>query len=221
PSKVHMLVNRKDLYRFQVEFPAYDAFVKLLLRSFEGILDNYVTIREGDLAKRANLAETEITNQLNKLAKLNIISYLPHSNKPQILYTEEALQPSNVVITKQNYKDIKERTIKRLEWVILYANSMHKCRSELLLSYFGEDEPVRCGICDVCIERNKLELSDLEFENIASQLKETLQKKSMPLTELVHSVHQTREDKTLKTVQWLIDNGKLQYDDDNKLVWKK
>jgi len=221
PSKVHMLVNRKDLYRFQVEFPAYDAFVKLLLRSFEGILDNYVTIREGDLAKRANLAETEITNQLNKLAKLNIISYLPHSNKPQILYTEEALQPSNVVITKQNYKDIKERTIKRLEWVILYANSMHKCRSELLLSYFGEDEPVRCGICDVCIERNKLELSDLEFENIALQLKETLQKKSMPLTELVHSVHQTREDKTLKTVQWLIDNGKLQYDDDNKLVWKK
>jgi len=221
PSKAHMLVTRKDLYRFQVEFPALDAFVKLLLRSFEGIFDNYVTVREGDLAKRANIAESEVRNQLVKLARLNVLSYIPHSNKPQIIYTEEALQPSNVAITKQNYKDIKERSIKRLEWVVLYASSTHKCRSELLLSYFGESETVRCGICDVCIERNKLELSDLEFENIAIQLKETLQKKAMPLTELIHSVHQTREDKTLKTVQWLIDNGKLQYDDDNKLVWKK
>jgi len=191
------------------------------LRSYEGILSNYATIRENDLAKRSALAEAEITKALQKLSKMNIISYIPQSNKPQIIFTEEVLHPGTVRISKQNHHKLKELSIRRMEWVIHYATSHHKCRSELLLSYFGEKEVVRCGICDVCIERNKLELSDLEFENIAAQLKDKLLKAPMPLTDLVHSVQQSREDKTLKTVQWLIDNGKLKYDEDNKLVWRK
>ena len=108
-----------------------------------------------------------------------------------------------------------------MEWVIHYAASTHKCRSELLLAYFGEEESVRCGICDVCIERNKLELSDLEFHNIAEQLKTALHIQPLSLSELVHKVTQVREDKILKTVQWLIDNNKLAYNDDNLLEWKR
>jgi ATP-dependent DNA helicase RecQ len=80
---------------------------------------------------------------------------------------------------------------------------------------------VRCGICDVCIERNKLELSDLDFQNIAEQLKAALHKESLSLSDLVHKVTQVREDKILKTVQWLIDNGKLSYNEDDLLEWKK
>ncbi len=221
PSRVHILINHKDMYRFQVEKPAYDAFIKLLLRSYDGIFDSYVTIRESDIGRRATLSEDEVRKLLLKLAKLNILSYIPQSNKPQLIFTEEALHLGNVMITKQNYSELKERNIKRMEWVIHYATTTHKCRSELLLNYFGEKETVRCGICDVCLERNKLELSDLEFENIATQLKARLSKRSMPLTELIQGVQQSREDKTIKTVQWLMDNGKLQYNDDNELEWKK
>jgi ATP-dependent DNA helicase RecQ len=221
PSRVHVLIKQKDLYTFQVEHPEYDAFVKLLLRSYEGILASYATIRENDIAKRSALTEDEVTKALNRLAKMNVISYIAQSSKPQIIFTQEVLHPGNVHISKQNYYKLKELSIQRMEWVIHYAASTHKCRSEMLLSYFGEKEAVRCGICDVCIERNKLELSDLEFENIAAQLKDKLLKTPMPLTDLVHSVQQAREDKTLKTVQWLIDNGKLQYDEENKLIWRK
>jgi ATP-dependent DNA helicase RecQ len=128
---------------------------------------------------------------------------------------------SNLRISKQHYHELKERALKRMEWVIHYATSTHKCRSELLLSYFGEIETVRCGICDVCIERNKLELSDLDFQNIAEQLKAALHKESLSLSDLVHKVTQVREDKILKTVQWLIDNGKLSYNEDDLLEWKK
>ncbi|HWY97678.1 MAG TPA: RecQ family zinc-binding domain-containing protein, partial [Bacteroidia bacterium] len=135
--------------------------------------------------------------------------------------TDEALHPGSILIAKVNYTERKERAIQRMEWVIHYVTNTRKCRSELLLSYFGEAEEVRCGICDVCLERNKLELSDLEFATIAAQLKEKLSKKPMELTDLVHSVKQVREDKIIKTVQWLMDNGKLENDEENKLVWKK
>ena len=38
PSRIHIIINQKDLYRYQVEAPAYDAFIKLLLRSYEGFM---------------------------------------------------------------------------------------------------------------------------------------------------------------------------------------
>ncbi len=221
PSKVLVQITNKDLYRFQVEHPSFDAFVKLLLRSYEGIFSNYVQINELELARRSTLKEEEIRSLLLKLDMMTVISYIQQSNKPQIIFTEECLHPGNLLIDKKKLHELKDRAIERMEWVIHYATNTRKCRSEILLSYFGESEDVRCGICDVCLERNKLELSDLEFANIAAQLKEHLSKKSMDLSELIHSVKQVREDKTIKTVQWLMDNGKLDYDEENKLVWRK
>jgi ATP-dependent DNA helicase RecQ len=221
PSRIHVTIKQKDLYRYQVEAPAYDAFIKLLLRSYEGLFDNYVTIREYDLAKRSTLSVKEVESLLQRLDKREIITYIPQSDKPQLVFVDDCHQMSNLRISKQHYHELKERALKRMEWVIHYATSTHKCRSELLLSYFGEIETVRCGICDVCIERNKLELSDLDFQNIAEQLKAALHKESLSLSDLVHKVTQVREDKILKTVQWLIDNGKLSYNEDDLLEWKK
>jgi ATP-dependent DNA helicase RecQ len=221
PSRIHVLIKQKDLYRYQVEAPAYDAFIKLLLRSYEGLFDNYINIREYDLAKRSTLTIAEVEDLLQRLDKKEIISYIPQSDKPQLVYLDDCHQISNLHISKQHYHELKERALKRMEWVIHYAASTHKCRSEMLLAYFGETETIRCGICDVCIERNKLELSDLEFKNVSEQLKAFLQKEPLSLSDLVHKVTQVREDKILKTVQWLIDNGKISPNEDNLLEWKK
>jgi ATP-dependent DNA helicase RecQ len=221
PSRIHILIKQKDLYRYQVESPAHDAFIKLLLRSYEGLFDAYINIKEYDLAKRSTLTVQEVEELLLRLDKRKILSYIPQSDKPQLVYMDDCHQISNLHISKQHYHELKERALKRMEWVIHYAESTHKCRSEMLLAYFGEIETVRCGICDVCLERNKLELSDLEFQTVAEQLKAALHKEPLSLSDLVHSVHQVREDKILKTLQWLMDNGKLAYNDDKLLEWKK
>jgi len=221
PSRMHVLIKQKDLYRYQVEAPAYDAFIKLLLRSYEGLFDNYVNIREYDLAKRSTLTVAEVEDLLQRLDKKSIISYIPQSDKPQLVYLDDCHQISNLHISKQHYHELKERALKRMESVIYYAASTHKCRSEILLAYFGEKETIRCGICDVCIERNKLELSDLEFQNVSEQLKASLQKEPLSLSDLIHKVSQVREDKILKVVQWLKDNGKLISNEDNLYEWKK
>lgn len=59
----------------------------------------------------------------------------------------------------------------RVEAVIHYASSEHRCRSQLLLQYFGETESVRCGKCDVCLERNELDISRYEFDVICDRIK--------------------------------------------------
>ncbi len=91
----------------------------------------------------------------------------------------------------------------------------------MLLAYFGETESYRCGTCDFCLERNKLDLSNLEFEKVTEQVKKLLSTGPLSLKVLVDGVKNSAEDKTIKVIQWLIDNDKLSYDGENKLTWHK
>ena len=82
----------------------------------------------------------------------------------------------------------------------------------MLLTYFGETPEHRCGVCDFCLRRNRLGLSDLEFSVVHAEVKNLLQHNALPLPRLVESVQSQQEDKTLKVVEWLIDNRKITYE---------
>ena len=47
-----------------------------------------------------------------------------------------------------------------------YATSLSPCRSKQLVAYFGEKDAVRCGRCDVCLNRNRTQLSEWEFDEM-------------------------------------------------------
>jgi ATP-dependent DNA helicase RecQ len=107
-----------------------------------------------------------------------------------------------------------------MESVIHYADSTHKCRSQILLAYFGETNTFRCNHCDVCLEENKKTLHIDEFENISRQIKELLAMHPMQLANLVNAVTVGNEDKRIRTIQWLLDNNQLKYDDENIMIVK-
>ena len=155
PSRVHFLAHRDELYKFQVANIHFDGFIKLLLRSYTGLFSNYVPIDENILAKRSGLKTRDIFNYLNKLKTLGIISYIPARKNPVIIYAEERLDIQNLRFSVENYKFLKERYIEKMNEVLHYASSDDKCRSQILLSYFGEQGTVRCGQCDVCKKRNE------------------------------------------------------------------
>jgi ATP-dependent DNA helicase RecQ len=134
---------------------------------------------------------------------------------------QERVDAKTLFISKQHYAERKEVAVKKMEGVIYYAFSKHKCRSQILLAYFGENDSYRCGVCDVCLERNKLELSDIEFSNISDQIKKILNQEYLPITLLVNKIQGSREDKIIKVIQWLTENEKLVYNEKNLLEWRK
>jgi ATP-dependent DNA helicase RecQ len=220
PAQLHITLNHRDIYRFQIEHPEYDAFIKLVLRSYEGVFNGYVNINETELARRSALPESNIHSILQQLDKREVISFIPETDKPQLVFLSDTVKPEHLKISKQFYHELKKRAVSRMDNAIHYATSGHKCRSQLLLAYFGETETTRCGICDVCIERNKLELSDLEFKTISDQIKVMLRRESMPLNIVIAHINEMPEDKIMKTIKWLLDNDKLEYFEGNKLKWK-
>ena len=158
---------------------------------------------------------------MHYLAKLEVISYIEQTNLPQLTFLTPRLESKSLYISKQHYHDRKEIAVKKMESVIYYAFSKHKCRSQILLSYFGEKESYRCGICDVCLERNKLELSDIEFTSVSDQIKKLLKEQPLNITDLVNNIKKVKEDKTIKVIQWLMENHKIITNDKNLLEWRK
>lgn len=219
PSKVHFLVEREDLYKFQVANVQFDGFIKLLLRSYTGLFTEFVSIDEASLSRKANIDPDLVYQFLKKLNNLKIIRYILQRKTPLIIFTEERLDNKNLLISAKNYRKRKDTFVRKLEQIVHYASQTDSCRSQYLLNYFGEKTARPCGVCDVCTRYRDQDLSKAEFERVVNEIKESLTEAPLSLDALVDRLDQG-EEKILNVVQWLLDNGTIFYQQDNRLKWK-
>jgi len=219
PSRVHFVVSRDDLYKFQVANEEYDRFIKLLLRTYSGMFSEFVPINEENLANRSGMTREAIYQYLLRLTSQGIIHFIPGKKSPLVIFTEERLDRSHLIISPELYLKVKENYVERVARIIDYAENKTRCRSAFLTGYFGEDNG-RCGLCDTCQERNELELSKYEFDLIIDKIKELVGENPMRPEELASALEIPTE-KSARVIRWLLDHEKLLYDDDRKLLWKR
>lgn len=219
PSKVYFKVDRDELYKFQVANADFDGFIKLLLRSYTGLFTNYVSVDEKLLAQRANISPDTVYQFLTRLRTQKIIDFIPQKKTPFIIFTKERIDMDRLKISKENYLDRKHDYLQRIEAMIHYASSGHKCRSQLLLEYFGEMDSVRCGKCDVCMARNELNVSSYEFDALTEKIQKVLAKPCF-YEELIQQVD-GKEETVVKIIRWLLENEKIFYRVDNRMEWGK
>lgn len=218
PSRLLFIVNKQELYKYQVANAEMDKFIKVMLRAFAGVFSQYVNIDETYIARASGIPLPTVIENLKKLSKQKIINYIPRKKTPLIIFTTERLDEKNLLLSYENYRLRKERFLKRIDALIDYASNSIKCRSQFLLQYFGDDNAVRCGKCDVCTSRNELDLSKIEFDNILEDIKEILLYQPTTVENLVDSIKQ-KPDRTLKVIHFLLDNKKIIKDNSGLLSW--
>ncbi len=218
PSRVYFTVSRDELYKFQVANAKLDDFVKLILRSYTGLFSGYVAIDEELLSKRSGLSSEQVYNYLKHLRKSNIVDYVPKNRTPFIYFSKERINVERLKISKENYDVRKKDYSARIDSVIEYASSSSRCRSQILLSYFGESDSPPCGNCDVCKAKEMMNLTDFDFQNICKRIKENLK---LPCTyERLLLKLEGDQQKMREVIKWLLDNRKIIYRVDNNLEWK-
>ena len=163
PSRLHFTVDNSELYRFQVANIHFDSLIKLLLRSYSGLFENYITINEQTLASRYNSTPMKVLDMLEKLQQLEILKYVPRTNTPKLIFIKNRAESSTIIISEEKLENRKQLKVTKMESVITYVENNTVCRTQQLLSYFGEKNNFKCGKCDVCVERKKIDLSDLDF----------------------------------------------------------
>ena len=219
PSKLIMNVNNSELYKFQISNKYYDRFIKLLLRSYGNLFNNYVFINELQLAERYNSDVTEVKRLLIKLQQLEIVKYQEQNSNPQLTFIKARKDVEALQLNEVKWEKRKEYEKNKLNRISDYISTNKTCRSKMLLHYFGEENSEKCGVCDVCVLEKRKNIKDKEFLRISNKIKEYLQEKEHSLEEICTLLPNTNEQEIINILNFLFDNDKVgKYG--NKYQWK-
>ncbi len=214
-SRVFFDIKRDDLYNFQVKNSKFDGFIKLLLRSYTGLFSDYVSVNEETLAKRAGLTRDMVYEFFVRLSKMGVIKYIPGKRSAMLVFLEERLPDKSIYISAENYGHRKERFEKRLNSMLHYAFSMEKCRSEILLNYFGQEDTTPCGHCDYCKNKEQV-LTPEDQQKLKKEILQHLILEPLLPDELQRQIN-TKPEFLSIVVRLLLDEEQIRYNEDGKI----
>ena len=157
--RVQIRVQRRELDNYNLT-DAQMALLESLMREYTGIFTDLQYLRGGQpscslkdasLQNGGNAAyslETKRHELLVSLAQKGIISYVPRTiaNVLRLNVNRQA----EIRIPEHFYTGRKTHYVEKLKAMVEYADNQLYCRSQLLLSYFGENDAITCGTCDIC-----------------------------------------------------------------------
>lgn len=158
-ARLHFTLGREELYRLNHLSDSENAIITALLRCYGGLFVDYQYVNESFIAQQAGMSTVEVYALLKALDAKHILHFIPQKKTPYITYLRDREDGEDIVLTPSVYDDRKSEMEKRIKKMTEYANNDGKCRSRMLLGYFGEMRSDNCGQCDVCIERKTNHLS--------------------------------------------------------------
>lgn len=156
-SRVRFIVDKDSLYRFKGLPADYELLINTILRAYSGLFSDFVFIDERYLSRVTKLTRHRMYEILVSLSQKMLIQYAPSKRCPIVTFTRHRVLSDELRFAPEVYEERRTAFATRLNSIIKYAVSDDKCRSRLLLEYFGETNADECGRCDVCVSRRAVD----------------------------------------------------------------
>lgn len=217
PSQVMFVTDKDALYAFETAQPQLEGLIKILLRTYEGIFDNRVSIFESSLAKVMRTEQAVIQQQLKELAAYGIIEYLPKKDSPQIHYLLNRAPAKYLHIDHDAYHERKQNYTARVSDMIRYVTDQDSCRSKYIGNYFGDTQLSACGICDHCLAKKKKELSPEDFSVIENNIRIKLTGTTLSIETLLAQLSTFSKEKIWTVLDFMQTENALMIGEDGKV----
>ncbi|MFY7652506.1 MAG: RecQ family ATP-dependent DNA helicase [Chitinophagaceae bacterium] len=185
PTSIQFTATREDIEYIENTHPTLEPVIKGLLRTYEGIFNNSVSVFEKQLAKIVGISIPDLEKKLQQLQQFGIISINQLKETPQLYFLLNRAPANYAWINEKEYANKKEAYIKKINKITAYL-SINTCRSKYLANYFGDTSTPECGICDNCINKRKKANNNL-YDMVLTKLKEIAS--DQPVTAAVVLVH--------------------------------
>lgn len=219
PSKVQVLASRDEYETFTNAQPKLLDVIMVLLRNYQGIVDQSVSISERKLAKWLSIEEASVRMQLLLLHSAGIISYIYKKETPQLYFVTNRAPAAHLNINNERYLKRKELYSQRTQKMIGYTHLESGCRNFYIAAYFDDPDAQACGICDLCLQQKKKPLTVEEIDTVY----EVLEKSTDPLSaaSIAKMTVTISETKVLEALRRLKDEQVVDQVEKGFVVYKK
>lgn len=205
PSMAQMLVTGTALNEMLRDQGPRLRIAQQMLRYFEGLFADLSKIDEEVLAKKMDISELQVRNELRQLHREGIIRYQPAKEGAYVTFLQPRLGKAQFAIDERAYAQRKERAGKRLAEMMAFFKR-EGCRQQFILDYFGE-ESGPCGRCDICLGRKK---ADSSYADAQRHLAEYLPGQEITLDAYVNLWPHNRRAGIAEAVRRMIEEGQLE-----------
>ena len=151
PSKIKLIVGITELYNFEIQYPAFNKLSTYLTRKLPGVFDLYKRIDISEISRTLKMSKTHVEKQLEQLNNFGLCDFVKASNEPTITFLRARAQDDTFLLHPSVYGIRKKNYEAQIDAVIEFLGE-EKCRTQKLLSYFGEMVE-KCGNCDHCVKQ--------------------------------------------------------------------
>jgi len=209
PAQIGFTADRLLLDEFQQNHPPYEPIIKCLLRTYEGIYDNRVSVSEKQVARLAGMKEEIVKQQLQQLQAFGILDYLQQKETPQIHFLHNRASAKYLIINQKLYAQRKEEYTYRIAQMLQYLHLENHCRSTFIGKYFGDDESNNCSMCDNCITQRNLHISEEEFNKITTHILQHIPLHGIDIKQLKTASAGINKNKFWKVLNYLQQERKI------------
>jgi ATP-dependent DNA helicase RecQ len=213
PAVLHISIDKKRLYEFQVAHARFDLLIKTLMRLYGGELyTDFTTISETQIAQVMKLTPAEVQIELEQLHKLQLMVYEPKNESPKVTFLLPRQDAERLPVDKIEFDRRRDLHFAKMESMINYVEQDHRCRMQLIQEYFDEITEEVCGMCDVCISKKKKD--NLEaLHDYEDQVLYLLKQKPVTVEELESQVDPKDKELFIEVIRELVDAGEIYYDE--------
>lgn len=217
PSQVHIPVDAVSIYQFQVANSRFDPLIKMMLRLYGGeLFSTYIRISELQLARALKVTLEEVIEALKLLQELNMVDYRPVNDHPQLMFILPRQDAGKLPLDRERLESRRKLAMSKARAMTDFATSLETCRMVLVQQYFGEDNAIDCGKCDVCVANRKL-ANLREAEILRQEITHILHERTLSVEQLEEQIAPADHELFIDIVREMVEEGELRYDETWKL----
>jgi len=182
-TTIKILTTGNQLLQYLEKNPNYEIVVKTILRTYEGIFDDQVSINLSLIATKTNTSENNIIKILDTLKHIAFIDFTHDHSDAQIIFLVPREDDRTINPIKHYLKEQNNLKIARIQAMQAYTDNITACNSKQLLRYFGEENVFDCGICNFCLQKQEKK-TGYNPEQIKQEIIRLLQEKKLSSREL-------------------------------------
>ena len=185
--------------------------IDTLLRTYTGLFKQEVKIDEFLLAKKSNTTSKQVIANLERLEQEEILTYNSVKTDSEIRFLLPREDDKTInKFSKEISRFIKQKE-KKSEDFLAYILNNKVCRSIQILDYFDEISTKKCGICDVCLSKKRIEKKD-----ISSEILSILEQKNELTSQEINQYLKANEKDILIHLRQLLSDNKVRINHQNK-----